>query len=251
MLVKRIIACLDVKAGRVVKGKQFVELKDSGDALELAVRYVEQGIDELVFLDISATLEERKPLKSLVRQVASQINIPFVVGGGVSSLADAAELLESGADKISINSAALKNPALIGELAAHFGSQCVVVAIDSRRVAGQDIVFTRGGTSTAWCSTLRWAKEAAERGAGEILLTSIDHDGMQSGFACELTAEISSAVQLPVIASGGAGSMSHFLEIFSAGLADAALAAGILHRQEIEIPVLKAYLKANQVEVRI
>ncbi|GAB3797552.1 imidazole glycerol phosphate synthase subunit HisF [Spirosoma humi] len=251
MLTKRIIPCLDIKDGRTVKGTNFVNLRDAGDPVALAAVYAEQGADELVFLDITATVDERKTLIELVRNVAHTINIPFTVGGGISSVADVSALLNAGADKISINSSAVRNPDLINELALEFGSQCVVVAIDTRYVAGEHIVHTHGGRKPTELRTIAWAKEVENRGAGEILLTSMDTDGTKAGFALELTAQISGDANIPVIASGGAGSMDHFVDVFTAGKADAGLAASIFHFKEIDIPNLKGYLRAKGIEVRI
>ncbi|MFH6982727.1 imidazole glycerol phosphate synthase subunit HisF [Marinoscillum luteum] len=250
MLTKRIIPCLDIKDGRTVKGVNFVDLRDAGDPVELAERYTREGADELVFLDISATLEKRKTLLELVRKVAEAIHIPFTVGGGISSVADVRALLNEGADKISINSSAVRNPDLIDELAAEFGSQCIVVAIDSRNVDGTDWVHTHGGTRPTELETIAWAKEVARRGAGELLLTSMDHDGTKAGFAVDLTQRVSQAVNIPVIASGGGGDESHFVEIFGAGEADAALAASIFHYQEVEIMHLKDELIKNNLPIR-
>lgn len=251
MLTKRIIPCLDVKDGRTVKGVNFVDLRDAGDPVELADRYAREGADELVFLDISATLEKRKTIIALVNQVAAAIHIPFTVGGGISSVQDVKALLDAGADKVSINSAAVKNPDLINEIANEFGSQCLVVAIDTRRVGDQDLVHTHGGTKPTELRTLAWAREVAERGAGEILLTSMDHDGTKAGFAVELTLKISELVSIPVIASGGGGTIAHFEDIFVAGKADAALAASIFHYKEVEIADLKKALKAKQIPMRL
>ena len=250
MLTKRIIPCLDIKDGKTVKGVNFLELRDAGDPVELAALYAEQGADELVFLDITATVEKRKTLVDLVKRVASVINIPFTVGGGISSVEDVSALLSAGADKISINSSAVKRPELVDELALEFGSQCVVVAIDTKSVNGTDFVHTHGGRTPTSLNTIAWAKEIENRGAGEILLTSMDHDGCKEGFANQLTSMISSQSDIPVIASGGAGATAHFLDVFTKGKADAGLAASIFHFKEIEIPVLKKYLKENGVEVR-
>jgi len=251
MLTKRIIPCLDVKDGRTVKGVNFVDLRDAGDPVELAKIYADEGADELVFLDISATLEKRKTLAELVRHVAEVINIPFTVGGGISSREDVSAVLQAGADKVSINSAAVRNPGLINELAKEFGSQCVVVAIDTKMYEGKPKVHTHGGKIPTEIDTIAWAKEVEERGAGEILLTSMDHDGVKTGFACEITAQISSAASIPVIASGGAGTEDHFVEVFTGGCADAALAASIFHFKEIAIPHLKSYLHNKEIEVRL
>ena len=251
MLTKRIIPCLDIKDGRTVKGVNFVGLRDAGDPVELAARYAQEGADELVFLDITATVEKRKTLVELVRQVAEQINIPFTVGGGISSKEDVSALLNAGADKISINSSAVKRPDLVNELALEFGSQCVVVAIDTRYVQNEHIVHVRGGRTPTELRTIPWAQEVEQRGAGEILLTSMDHDGTKEGFADELTAEISSSLSIPVIASGGAGNMEHFKDSFTKGKADAALAASIFHFKEIGVPELKQYLKEQELPIRI
>ena len=251
MLTKRIIPCLDIKDGRTVKGVNFVGLRDAGDPVELAARYAEEGADELVFLDITATVEKRKTLVELVRRVAAEINIPFTVGGGISSIEDVSALLNAGADKISINSSAVKRPDLINELALEFGSQCVVVAIDTRFVEEEHIVHVRGGRTPTELRTIPWAREVESRGAGEILLTSMDHDGTKGGFANELTAEISSMLSIPVIASGGAGNMEHFVDTFTAGKADAALAASIFHFKEIAVPDLKNFLRNQGLPIRI
>src|SRR5690554_5507787 len=250
MLTKRIIPCLDIKDGRTVKGVNFVGLRDAGDPVELAKIYAEEGADELVFLDITATVEKRKTLIDLVTKVAKSINIPFTVGGGISTVADIKALLNAGADKISINSAAVKMPGIVDEMAAEFGSQCIVVAIDTRNTDGLDLVHTHGGRTPTLLKTQQWAKEVSERGAGEILLTSMDHDGTKGGFANGITGEISSQLSIPVIASGGAGTMEHFKEVFTAGRADAALAASIFHFKEISIPDLKKYLTGEGVSVR-
>ncbi|GAB3712948.1 imidazole glycerol phosphate synthase subunit HisF [Spirosoma flavus] len=251
MLTKRIIPCLDIKDGRTVKGTNFVNLRDAGDPVALAAVYAEQGADELVFLDITATVDERKTLIDLVRNVAHTINIPFTVGGGISSVADVSALLNAGADKISINSSAVRNPDLVNELALEFGSQCIVVAIDTRYVDGEHIVHTHGGRKPTSLRTIAWAKEIEERGAGEILLTSMDTDGTKAGFALELTAQISGNANIPVIASGGAGTMDHFVDVFTTGKADAGLAASIFHFKEIEIPALKGYLREKGIEMRL
>lgn len=250
MLTKRIIPCLDIKDGRTVKGTNFINLRDAGDPVELGAIYAEQGADELVFLDITATVDERKTLIELVRNVARSVNIPFTVGGGISSKADVSALLNAGADKISINSSAVRHPDLVDELALEFGSQCIVVAIDTRFVNGEHIVHTHGGRKPTELRTLVWAKEVENRGAGELLLTSMDTDGTKAGFAIALTAEISAAARIPVIASGGAGSMEHFVDVFTAGKADAGLAASIFHFKEIEIPDLKHYLTERGISIR-
>lgn len=255
MLTKRIIPCLDIKDGRTVKGVNFENLRDAGDAIELGEYYAKNGADELVFLDITATNEKRKTLSGLVRKIAAKVNIPFTVGGGISSIDDVSVLLDSGADKISINTSAVKNPNLISDLAKRFGSQCVVVAIDtaSHSIKGnkQWNVFLNGGKIATEIDTLQWAKEAEQRGAGEILLTSMNQDGTKNGFAIDLTEEISSSLSIPVIASGGAGTMEHFVEVFRKGKADAALAASIFHFKEIEISKLKEYLVKKHIPVRI
>jgi imidazole glycerol-phosphate synthase subunit HisF len=251
MLAKRIIPCLDIKDGRTVKGTNFVQLRDAGDPVELAVRYCEQGADELVFLDITATTEKRKTLAELVRKIATHINIPFTVGGGINSVEDVNVLLENGADKISVNTSAVKNPALVNELARQFGSQCVVVAIDAKIIDDKWMVVTHGGRNATSLTALDWAKEITDRGAGEILLTSMENDGTKAGFAIDITAAISQHVGVPVIASGGAGAMEHFKEVFEKGYADAALAASIFHFKEIAIPDLKQYLTNLKIPVRI
>ena len=250
MLTKRIIPCLDIKNGRTVKGVNFVDLRDAGDPVELAKIYSAEGADELVFLDISATEERRKTLVDLVRKVASTINIPFTVGGGISSVADVEILLQNGADKVSINSSAVKNPQLINDLAQKFGSQCVVVAIDAKQIEGQWIVHLVGGKLPTELNLFDWAKEVERRGAGEILFTSMDNDGTKNGFANEALAKLSSVVNIPIIASGGAGNIAHFVDTFTVGKADAALAASVFHFKEIEIKALKTALKNNNIEVR-
>jgi imidazole glycerol-phosphate synthase subunit HisF len=251
MLTKRIIPCLDIKNGRTVKGVNFVDLKDAGDPVELAKKYAETGADELVFLDISATEERRKTLIDLVRKVAETINIPFTVGGGISSVEDVEILLKNGADKVSINSSAVKNPQLINDLALAFGSQCVVVAIDAKQVDGIWKVHLVGGKVATEIDLFDWAKEVEIRGAGEILFTSMDNDGTKNGFANEALAKLSQIVNIPIIASGGAGNMQHFVDAFIDGKADAALAASVFHFKEIEIQVLKKELKKQKIEVRI
>jgi imidazole glycerol-phosphate synthase subunit HisF len=250
MLTKRIIPCLDIKDGRTVKGINFVNIRDAGDPVELGAAYAEQGADELVFLDISATNEERKTFASLVKEIARYINIPFTVGGGISSVADVAPLLEAGADKVSINSAAVRNPGLIDELSRAFGAQCIVLAIDARKVENQLIVHTHGGKKPTDKKLFSWAKEGQERGAGEILFTSMDHDGTKSGFAIDPLAKLNAMLEIPVIASGGAGNMGHFIEAFVLGKADAALAASIFHFGEIKIPALKSFLRDNSINIR-
>lgn len=251
MLTKRIIPCLDIKNGRTVKGVNFVDLKDAGDPVELAKKYAETGADELVFLDISATEERRSTLIDLVRKVAAAINIPFTVGGGISSVADVDVLLRNGADKISINSSAVKTPDLINEIAAKYGSQCVVVAIDAKQIDGDWIVHLVGGKVPTDLNLFDWAKEVEQRGAGEILFTSMNNDGTKSGFANEALAKLSEIVNIPIIASGGAGTMEHFAETFINGKADAALAASVFHYQEIEIPELKQFLKNQNIAIRV
>ncbi len=251
MLTKRIIPCLDIKNGRTVKGVNFVDLKDAGDPVELAKKYAETGADELVFLDISATEERRKTLIDLVRKVAETINIPFTVGGGISTAEDVEILLKNGADKVSINSSAVKNPRLINDLALAFGSQCIVVAIDAKQIDGKWKVHLVGGKVATEIDLFDWAKEVEIRGAGEILFTSMDNDGTKNGFANEALAKLSQIVNIPIIASGGAGNMQHFVDAFIVGKADAALAASVFHFQEIEIPVLKQELKNNNINVRL
>lgn len=251
MLTKRIIPCLDIKDGRTVKGTNFIELRDAGDPVELAVRYCEEGADELVFLDITATTEKRKTLAKLVREITTHINIPFTVGGGINTVEDVSVLLENGADKISINTSAVKNPELINELAKNFGSQCVVVAIDAKHIDNNWIVVTHGGRNATTLLTTDWAKEASDRGAGELLLTSMENDGTKAGFAIEITKEVTNSVTVPVIASGGAGSMEHFADVFQQANADAALAASIFHFKEIAIPDLKRYLNNKHIPVRL
>jgi imidazole glycerol-phosphate synthase subunit HisF len=251
MLTKRIIPCLDIKEGRTVKGTNFVDLRDAGDPVELGALYAQEGADELVFLDITATVDNRKTLVNLVREVARHVNIPFTVGGGISSIEDVSALLNAGADKVSINSSAVRRPELIDELALQFGSQCIIVAIDTRHVDGLDWVHTHGGRRITKIQTIPWAKEVESRGAGEILLTSMDTDGTKAGFANVLTAEISSHSSIPIIASGGAGTMEHFFEVFTSGKADAGLAASIFHFKEIEIVALKNYLADKGIPMRI
>ncbi len=281
MLTKRIIPCLDVKDGRTVKGVNFIDLRDAGDAVELAAIYAQQGADELVFLDITATVEGRSTLIELVRRVAQTINIPFTVGGGISSIADVSALLNAGADKVSINSAAVRKPELINQLALEFGSQCIVVAIDTKAVVHGSLVMghegelvighwsmveveklvnrqskthlvhTHGGRKATDIETIGWAKEVENRGAGEILLTSMDSDGTKQGFDVELLSVVSGTANIPVIASGGAGTMAHFYDVFTIGKADAGLAASIFHFKEIEIPALKKYLHSQGVAMRL
>lgn len=250
MVTKRIIPCLDIKDGRTVKGINFVQLRDAGDPVELAAEYARQSADELVFLDISATNEDRDTLKHLVEDIAKHINIPFTVGGGIRSIQDVGVLLESGADKISVNSSAVNNPDLIDELSKNFGAQCIVVAIDARKVDNQWIVHTHGGSRPTEKKLFSWAKECQERGAGEILFTSMDHDGTKEGFANDSLSKLNQLLTIPIIASGGAGKMEDFLETFVIGKADAALAASVFHFGEIKIPDLKKYLSSNGILIR-
>jgi imidazole glycerol-phosphate synthase subunit HisF len=250
MLTRRIIPCLDVKDGRTVKGVNFVELRDAGDPVELAARYAAEGADELVFLDITATVERRKTLIELVRRVAQTINIPFTVGGGIAQLADVEALLAAGADKVSVNSAAVHRPELLTEVASAFGNQCLVLAIDARLTADAWQVYVAGGRTPTQLELLLWAREGQERGAGEILFTSMDHDGTKAGYALAPLAELNRTLSIPVIASGGAGSLSDFADAFTHGHADAALAASLFHFGEVSIPTLKAYLASQGVAVR-
>ena len=250
MLAKRIIPCLDVKDGRTVKGVNFVDLRDAGDPVELAWQYSEQGADELVFLDITATHEKRKTTIDLVKAVARQVNIPFTIGGGINEMRDAEILLNSGADKISINSAAVRNPQLINDLAKAFGTQFVVVAVDTRLVDGKNYVHLRGGRDKTDIETENWIKEAESRGAGEILLTSMDHDGTKNGFDNGLLKKINDTINIPLIASGGAGNQQHFVDTFQQANVDAALAASVFHYGEILIPDLKETLRKNGIIVR-
>lgn len=250
MLAKRIIPCLDVKNGRTVKGVNFVNLKDAGDPVELAWQYSRQGADELVLLDISATHERRKTVVELTQAVARQINIPFTIGGGISEIADAEKLLNSGADKISINTAAVQNPGLIDELASAFGKQFVVLAIDTKNINGKNYVHLNGGRVATPIETEKWVLEAQERGAGEILLTSMDHDGTKAGFDCQMLKRINEMVTIPVIASGGAGNSQHFVDVFQIAGVDAALAASVFHYGQILIPELKQILRENHIVVR-
>jgi len=251
MLTKRIIPCLDIKNGRTVKGVNFVNLIDAGDPVALAKQYAEVGADELVFLDISATLEGRKTMLEMVLKVAAQVNIPFTVGGGISSVEDVDALLQYGADKVSINSSAIKRPELVNELSQKFGSQCVVVAIDAKQVNGKWVVHLAGGTIPTQLELFDWAKEVEHRGAGEILFTSMDNDGTKSGFANEALAKLTALVNIPIIASGGAGTVQHFVDTFVKGKSDAALAASVFHFGEILIPKLKQELKNNMIQVRL
>lgn len=250
MLTKRIIPCLDIKDGRTVKGVNFVNLRDAGDPVELAKQYATVGADELVFLDISATLEGRATTLDMVLRVAEHVNIPFTVGGGISSVEDVDALLKCGADKVSVNSSAIKRPELINELSSKFGSQCVVVAIDAKQINGQWKVHLAGGSVATDLDLFEWAKEVESRGAGEILFTSMDHDGTKNGFANDALNKLSETLNIPIIASGGAGNVQHFIDTFKDGKADAALAASVFHFGEISIPDLKKELKANRIEVR-
>lgn len=251
MLSKRIVPCLDIKNGRTVKGVNFVKLIDAGDPVELAKQYALEGADELVFLDISATLEARATTLEMVLRVAEQVNIPFTVGGGISSVEDVDALLKHGADKISINSSAVKNQGLINELSNKFGSQCIVVAIDAKQIDNDWFVHLAGGTIPTEIKLFDWAKEVEQRGAGEILFTSMNHDGTKNGFANEALSKLSKTVNIPIIASGGAGTKQHFVDVFIDGKADAALAASVFHFGEIPIKELKKELKTNNIEVRI
>jgi cyclase len=251
MLVKRIIPCLDIKNGRTVKGTNFINLRDAGDPVELAEQYSKAGADELVFLDITATHEKRKTMAELARKVAEKLSIPFTIGGGISSIQDAEVLLEAGADKISVNSSAVRKPALINELAKAFGQQFVVVAIDAKQIDNKWFIHLNGGRVPTEKELMSWTKEVVERGAGEILFTSMDHDGTKNGFADDVYAQINEFINIPIIASGGAGTMDHFVNVFKKGKADAALAASIFHFKEIEIIALKKYLQSKQIPVRL
>jgi len=251
MLAKRIIPCLDVKDGRTVKGVNFVNLRDAGDAVELARIYAEKGADELVFLDITATHERRKTLLDLVRRVAGEINIPFTVGGGIATVEDADRLLKAGADKVSVNSAAVRRPQLLSELAGRFGNQCVVLAVDAREQDGKWEVYLNGGRLATGIDLYEWVEEAEQLGAGEILFTSMNHDGTKKGFANGALAEVNRRVNIPVVASGGAGEMQHFADAFQLGNADAVLAASVFHFGEIEIPQLKNYLNKQEIPIRL
>jgi imidazole glycerol-phosphate synthase subunit HisF len=250
MLKRRIIPCLDIKDGRTVKGVNFINLIDAGDPVELAKVYVQQGADELVFLDITATIENRQTLAELVERIAAEINIPFTVGGGINTVEDVAILIKAGADKVTVNSSAVKNPELISDIARQFGSQCVVVAIDTKLVDDEWIVFVNGGRTPTDLNTVEWARKVEELGAGEILLTSMNNDGTKSGFSISITSEVSRSVNIPVIASGGAGTMAHFSEVFFNTDCSAALAASIFHFGEIDIRDLKKYLKSENIAVR-
>ena len=252
MLTKRIIVCLDIKDGRTVKGTNFINLRDAGDPVELGAFYAEEGIDELVFLDITATIEKRKTLSELAKRIAHDLNIPFTVGGGIGSVEDVNVLLQNGADKISINTSAFKNPMLINKLSREFGSQCVVLAIDAKKEEdGEWYVYLNGGRKKTTTRCFDWAKQAVDLGAGEILLTSMNNDGTKNGFAIDITKLLSENLPVPVIASGGAGTMKHFYEVFTLASADAALAAGIFHFKEVTIPELKDYLRKNDINIRM
>jgi cyclase len=250
MVAKRIIPCLDIKGGRTVKGTQFANLRDMGDPVELARRYSDGGADELVFLDISATNEERSTTIDLVERVGRALSIPFTVGGGISTVEHVSRLLDAGTDKVSLNSSAVRTPKLIDEIARRFGAQCVVVAIDTKRTELGDEVFIQAGLTATGKNTVNWAREVAERGAGEILLTSMDSDGVRTGFALDVTRQVAEAVSIPVIASGGAGGAEHFLDVFGTGGADAALAAGVFHEEILTIDTVKQFLRERGVEVR-
>lgn len=250
MLKKRIIPCLDIQDGRTVKGINFVDIRDAGDPIERARQYVIQGADELVFLDITATIESRKTLIDLVKRIAQEINIPFTVGGGISSVEDVSNLIKVGADKVSINSSAVKRPELIKELAQEFGSQCVVVAVDTKFEDGEWTVFVHGGRTPTPLKTIDWVKQVEKLGAGEILLTSMNNDGTKNGFAIDITHQVAEAVNIPVIASGGAGSKQHFKDVFEQTGATGGLAASIFHYGEIPIPELKDYLINEQIAIR-
>lgn len=250
MLKKRIIPCLDIKGGRTVKGVNFIDLQDAGDPIELAKKYVEQGADELVFLDITATLEKRKTLIDLVKQVAKEIDIPFTVGGGINSVEDVRDIIKAGADKVSVNSSAVKNPSLITEIANEFGSQCVVVAIDTKLEEEEWKVFVHGGKTITPLKTIEWAKQVEKLGAGEILLTSMNNDGTKNGFSIDITNLVSTAVNIPVIASGGAGNKVDFKNVFTKTEATGALAASVFHFGEIQIQELKDYLKNEKIAIR-
>jgi len=250
MLTKRIIPCLDIKDGRTVKGVNFVLLRDAGDPVELAQRYAEEGADELVFLDISASEEKRKTLAQLVRRVAHAIDIPFTVGGGISAVEDVGILLDNGADKVSINSSAVRRPELISELAQKFGTQCIVVAIDAKQIENEWVVHLVGGKVPTERKLFEWADEAVARGAGELLFTSMDHDGTKQGFANNALRQLAERVSVPIVASGGAGTVQHFIDTFALGNADAGLAASVFHFKEISIPELKTILRNNKIPVR-
>lgn len=251
MLAKRIIPCLDIKDGQTVKGTNFVNLHYAGDPVDLARRYCEEGADELVFLDITASVEKRRTFAELVKRIAANINIPFTVGGGIGSLADVERLLDAGADKISVNSAAIHRPELIDEIAGHFGSQVCVLAVDAKRVDGRWECYLNGGRKPSGLELFEWARQAQERGAGELLFTSMDHDGVKQGYANDTLARLSAWLSIPIIASGGAGEERHFYEAFTLGKADAALAASVFHYGEINIPNLKSYLCGQGIPVRL
>ena len=251
MLAKRIIPCLDVKDGKTVKGVNFVNFRDAGDPVALGKKYSDDGADELVYLDITASHEGRKTFIDLVTRVAENINIPFTVGGGIGSVADVEKLLNAGADKVSVNSSALRNPSLIDDIASRFGSQVCVLAIDARYTDGDWLCYVNGGRVPVNRHLFEWAKEGADRGAGEILFTSMDHDGVKTGFACDALARLSDELSIPVIASGGAGECSHFYDVFTKGKADAALAASLFHYKELEIREVKEYLAGRNVPVRL
>ncbi len=251
MLKKRIIPCLDIKDGQTVKGVNFVDIRSAGDPIELAKRYVQEGADELVFLDITATIEGRKTFAELVKKISKEINIPFTVGGGISSVEDARKLLEAGADKISVNSAAVKNPTLVEELSTEFGNQFLVVAMDAGLIDDEWKVFVKGGREATELDVLKWAKKVEDLGAGEILLTSMQHDGTKGGFAIELTNQLTDLLTIPVIASGGAGSKEHFSDVFQQTKATGALAASVFHFGEIPIPELKEYLRSKNLDIRL
>jgi cyclase len=251
MLAKRLIACLDVRDGCVVKGVRFEDLANAGDPATLARRYNAEGIDELVILDVTATLEKRRAMEDTLRRVSAELFIPLAVGGGIREEADAAAALDAGADKVALNTAALENPALLTRLSVRYGSQAVIAAIDAKQMDHRYEVFSRSGTTETGRDAIEWAREAADRGAGEILLTSIDRDGTRSGFDCALTAAVSTAVPIPVIASGGAGTFEHFYDVFTTGQADAALAASVFHFSEHAVSELKSYLRQRGVTVRL
>jgi len=251
MLAKRIIPCLDVRDGQTVKGINFINIREVGDPVEMGAVYAEQGADELVFLDITASHEGRKTFVQLVKRIALHLNIPFTVGGGISALADIEALLAAGADKVSLNTAAIRNPGLVNQMALNFGSQFVVVAIDAREEEGKWTAYVNGGRIPTEKELFSWAKECEDRGAGEILFTSMNHDGTRNGFACDALARLSECISIPVIASGGAGNMEHFAEVFTKGKADAGLAASIFHFNEITVPQLKSYLANKNIPVRM
>lgn len=250
MLKKRIIPCLDIKDGRTVKGINFVDIRDAGDPVELAIKYANESADELVFLDITATIEKRKTLVELVSRIAKTINIPFTVGGGINSLEDAQAVIKAGADKVSVNSSAVNNPQLIADIANQFGNQCVVVAIDTKFENNDWWVYVNGGKTSTGLKTFDWLKTVERLGAGEILLTSMNHDGTKKGFACDLLVQVCQEINIPVIASGGAGALAHFEEVFTQTNVSAALAASIFHYNEIPIPTLKKYLKTKNIPIR-